>query len=101
MTPMEKTINKGLLEHAAGTHIFCPRCRQIMDCRRTVLVTFTQTNGGMKTWTMCAACYDRIKLELHDLVLGMKGTLDVVDGREVFARAPRTRKATTAVQEVQ
>ena len=78
-SPMARTLNRNLLKYSAGRAIFCPRCDQVADARRWVVVT-----QGDHTASTCATCWDAV----------LKGrpipaTVDVVDGRVVFARAPR------------
>jgi len=91
MTHMEQTINRNLVTHAAQINIACPRCGHVLDVRSTVV--FTLTGGaGDKTFTLCAKCFDEIKLAMRDLALQANGDIEVLDGRELFARARSNRR---------
>jgi hypothetical protein len=87
---MQTTINRSLLKYAAGRAVFCPQCGDIMDAKRTVIVT---TPAG-QTRTMCAHCWDQVAgFARKDERFA---ELDILDGREVFKR-PAARKLPTGV----
>jgi hypothetical protein len=94
---MQTTINKNLLQYAVQTAIACPRCAKVLDMRQAVTTTLTVPDNGTRQFTMCCACWDKVRLELHDLAIGIKGNLDVLDGRDLFpptlAEAKRIVKA--------
>ena len=79
-SPMVKTLNKNLLKHAAGTAIFCPICDKCADARRWVLAT----HGGV-TRSVCSSCWDSATAGKV-----IPTSVDVVDGRKVFARTRTT-----------
>jgi len=103
---MARTVNRNLLKWAAGHHIFCPRCGEIMDCKRTVHAEFQYRKPG-QDWKVpdaagvsfvgCTKCWDRDR-ETYTKVIaslekravdsgnGKEWRLDIIDGREVFKR---------------
>lgn len=89
---MEQTINRNLLTYAVSTAIFCKRCGHILDARQTVSATLRVPGSNAREFILCASCWDKIRLELHDLAMGVKGEVDVLDGREVFRKASRKRQ---------
>lgn len=91
MGTMQRHVNRQLLKYAAGTVMFCPGCGEVLDCRRVVNVTVLHKGEVHSSTTLCVGCYDRRKPVL-DAALAKAPKeqgieLDVVDGREVFARA--------------
>lgn len=84
LNPMKKTLNRNLLKYAAGHHIFCPGCNNIMDHKNTVVVTNKKTG---KTMVNCGKCHDAgIKRAGervgHDKVQKeLAGNYEVIDGR--------------------
>jgi DNA-directed RNA polymerase subunit RPC12/RpoP len=88
-SPMVRTLNRNLLKWAAGRAIFCPRCGDVMDCRRTMVIGTDSPEGQHEEHVRCVDCGDKILAMIGqtDFTLG-----DVVDGRIVFARAKRSRK---------
>ena len=105
---LEKHLHKQLLRYAAGHYIFCPVCLEILDCRRTVTAELIVKVSGFKdsntSLTRCDKCWDRTwKAGLDRVIARVKEkhptaecTLEVIDGREVFKRAPRAKKAPRA-----
>jgi hypothetical protein len=93
---MERTINKNLLKYAVGHAIFCPgkHCGgAVMDMRRAVMVTVKRGGQELRTLTICAACFDASRAELNAAVEGKGCTLELVDGRELFAKRKAPAKA--------
>ena len=72
------TVNRQLLKYSAGRSIFCPRCQDIADAKRWVVVTL-----GERTMALCAKCWDANKHP--DLPTGV----DIADGRKVFKRGKK------------
>lgn len=101
---LERIAHRNLLKYAAGQVMFCPGCETCMDCTRTVnvecLVDSRDGKGerSIKSWTLCASCYDRRKQVFED---GKQKVLaahtdwsvryEVIDGREVFGKT-KTKK---------
>lgn len=75
MDIVKLTVTRNLLKYAVGRAITC-RCGQIMDAKKAVLVDTT---------AVCSQCYDQVKDRIP------AGT-EVVDGRVLWARAPRVKK---------
>ena len=86
---MEETINKGLLEHAASTAMFCKRCSTVLDTRTTVFATLAVPENGERSFILCGGCFDKIRQELLDLAVTIKGSVEVIDGRELFPSRKR------------
>ena len=82
-SPMAKTLNRNLLKHSAGTAIFCPQCQEVSDAKRWVLVTV-----GDRSLGTCTRCWDKLARGRDT------SRMDIVDGREVFARAKRVKTPT-------
>jgi hypothetical protein len=81
---MQGTINRNLLQYAVGHRITCPRCSRILDMRDAVTATLSKPAGGSRDYTLCCACWDQVRLAMHDIALELKASLEVIDGREVF-----------------
>ena len=79
---MRETVNRNLLRHAVGRAITCPRCDDILDATRAVLVT-----GPRAAWVGCAPCWGRSPF------LWDAGDWSVLDGRVLFRILPRARRA--------
>lgn len=83
---MEKTVNRNLLKHAAGQHIFCPsgnKCGgRVMDYRNTVIATHKQSG---KTMVACGDCWDDAKAKIMakhgEHATAMLNNWEVIDGR--------------------
>lgn len=76
---MQRTLNRNLLKYAAGRAIFCPICGNVMDQKRTVIIT-----AGEVTKTMCGQCWDsEVKPKIRADVVAK---LDILDGRVEFRR---------------
>jgi hypothetical protein len=74
---------RGLLKHAAGTHIFCQTCERVLDAKTTVNVTLRDVSK-----TVCATCWDaHLKPAIEARGNGLLGRCDVLDGRVLFKRA--------------
>jgi hypothetical protein len=84
--PLRRTVNRELVRHAAATAVFCPHCGAIMDMASTVLVS--ASHG--RHWVGCAACWGRGPFQMD------AGAWSVLDGRILFARAPRAPRARRA-----
>ena len=71
-----------------GMQTFCKACSSILDCRRAVEVTVNDSdNRPVKTDIFCATCFDKADLESlqRDVLTPNDLTLEVTDGRELFA----------------
>lgn len=79
---MRVTVNRNLLKHACGTAMFCPQCQGILDAPRAVLIT-----GPRGAWISCAGCWGKGPFQMD------RAGWSVLDGRILFARAPRARRA--------
>ena len=82
-SPMVRTVNRNLLKYSAGRAIFCPCCGEVADARRWVVATFSE-----RTISCCTRCWDA-KASLRYL----PASVEVLDGRVLFARAKRTKAA--------
>ena len=81
-SPMVRTVNRNLLKYSAGQAIFCPKCGQVADCKNWVVATQSEHTVGL-----CASCWDA-KASLRYL----PASIEVLDGRVLFARAKRVKK---------
>lgn len=93
-SPLQDKLNRELLKYAAGHHIFCPACQQIMDCRRTVItdvvaVTPDGREVPVKSLVRCAKCFDKYLPIVQGYVQNFKPSpttaaikLEIVDGRK-------------------
>ena len=50
---LEKTLNRNLLKYSAGQHMFCPRCGNVADYRKWVIV---DDEDGKTVWQGCTDC---------------------------------------------
>ena len=57
MSPLERKVNRGILEHAVGRAITCPAgsCGKVLDARDAVLITATATGDAGIACGKCAA----------------------------------------------
>lgn len=91
---MQTTINRNLLRYAVQRAITCPRCSRILDVRSAVSLTLaipanTCTDGRITPastheYIICGACWNEVRLPMHDVARDTKGTLEVLDGAELF-----------------
>lgn len=89
---MRKTLERNLIQHAAGTQMFCPvpECGRILDCKDTVLVTLNDTNDRpLQARTLCGGCWDARREAFETAVNGSEMRLDVTDGRILFPQRKR------------
>lgn len=58
MSTLQTTVNQNLLRYAVGRAIFCPgpKCGQILDVRRAVLVTVTHGEQEVFCKALCHPC---------------------------------------------
>jgi RNase P subunit RPR2 len=54
-SPMQRTIYRNLLKHAAGQTMFCPVCETCLDWKKTVVV---DVGGGHLIRVLCRDCWD-------------------------------------------
>jgi hypothetical protein len=84
---MKLTAQRNLVKWAAGKAMFCPRCQDILDCKRTVVVDEK---------VLCAKCWDS-----KPACFELKEGVEVLDGRVLFGRVlkdavPSKRKVKAA-----
>lgn len=53
---LAKKIRTETLKYAAGRQMFCPKCGDIMDYRRTALIEVLATDGGRASQAYCTKC---------------------------------------------
>ena len=84
---IQTTVERNLLKHAVGLRIFCPNCEQIMDVRRAVLASIlvAPNHRNTREHVCCAECWDRLRPTIEGLLKTSGGTLEVIDGRVLFA----------------
>ena len=94
---MDLTIKRNMLKYQTGQAMFCPACRTIMDCRRAVSVDILKGSDLLKTMITCAACHDKTVIPALDKLAGKFAsegvTVELADGRVLFARPKKNRKA--------
>jgi hypothetical protein len=106
MGGLKKHANRQLLKYAAGHHIFCPSCKNVLDHKNTVIATH---KGTGKTSVSCGDCYDKgiNKLKVrhgHDVInKHVHDNFDVVDGRspKKQAKEPKPEKPEGALKKPQ
>jgi hypothetical protein len=84
---MRETILRNMLKWHVSREMFCPRCRTILDCRKTVEIDITRGTELAASLIMCARCYDGRD---QSAVMPEGVRLEVHDGRVLFARAKKT-----------
>lgn len=91
---MRKQVNINLLRDAAGYQMFCKKCSGVLDMRRTVRVdAYTADGAGAGGFTVCTRCWDAAKERVTGAAAGRNWKLEIVDGREVFARPEAPKEA--------
>ena len=57
MSPLERKVNRGILEHAVGMAITCPAgsCGKVLDARDAVLITRRADGATAIACSNCAA----------------------------------------------
>lgn len=71
---MQRTVNRNLLRHAAGTALFCPKCENLLDWRTTAIISL-----GPNSSTVCTSCLDALKAKLGPKINNV--AIDILDGR--------------------
>jgi len=84
MTPMRRRVARELVRYFAGHNITCPRCGDLLDAPATVVLT--KDSGG--TVGMCAKCY------AHPVGSFRQGSIEVYDGRDLFAPVGKLKSRT-------
>ena len=85
LSPLTRTLHRNLLRWAAGNTLQCPKCRQVLDCRRTVIVTLKQGKVE-KERVICSACWDSARTGFTSTAKAAGFQVEALDGREVFRR---------------
>jgi hypothetical protein len=98
---MEHTVRRNLLKYAAGQHMFCRVCENVLDCRRTSIATVKDGDKDVRTYVTCSSCMAARMPHLKEAMSkanekhpGHNFTVELIDGTIEFARPPRKRKAT-------
>lgn len=99
MSDLERTLKRNMLKFHVGHEIFCPKCGNVLDVRRAVEVTTLMHGKPGKSSVVCAMCFDAVKEEFEKAFEEMKAqfpqfelSLEILDGRELFAKAKRAGK---------
>ncbi len=98
-TEMQKTVTRNLLKFAAGTAMWCKYCDRILDARRAVLVSASESAGSspLMERVMCATCFDKHAMRLAQLAQDRPDvTLKITDGRTLWDAPTATAKLKTA-----
>ena len=84
-----RTAERATLKYAAGQQMFCPKCQRVLDAKRTVHATRTDTNACL---TFCVLCWDRW-IALHGDAAKQSGvTLETLDGRALWPKRTKGAK---------
>ena len=87
---VQKEMQKEWFKGSVGQQIFCAvgQCGSVLDCRRAVEVTINKNDKPVQVQFYCAKCFYKADIKrLTDNVLTPNGlTLEVVDGRELYAK---------------
>jgi hypothetical protein len=94
-TLMAHTMRRNLVRYAVQQTIACGHCGEIADMRRYVIV-FTLP-GDTVAWQGCSTCWGKAPIAgYQDIKLRGGGRLEVLDGRLLWAPAPRPYKRRNA-----
>ena len=99
MTHLEREMNRQLVKYAVQRQMFCQSrgCGgSILDMRRAVLVTVKEPSGNEQSVILCGSCWDGSKARVAEIAAEKSATLEALDGRELFAKAPRKAAAPAA-----
>ena len=55
--PLKEHINRELLKYAAGLHIFCPNCKEVLDWKTVVLIDVSKEGKHICQQTACIKCF--------------------------------------------
>jgi predicted RNA-binding Zn-ribbon protein involved in translation (DUF1610 family) len=55
--PFKQHINRELLKYAAGTHMFCPNCGNVLDWKTVVLIDAFRDGKHLGQKTGCTNCF--------------------------------------------
>ena len=80
-------LERQLVRAAVGRAIFCPHSGELLDCRRAILMTITLGDESI-TSVMADAFWDLRAAAVTREVEARGGTVEVLDGRQLFARRP-------------
>jgi hypothetical protein len=89
--PLVKTMERGLLKGAVVQQIFCPYTGDILDIRRSVLVTVESPSGDILRSTVMTAKHwdeskDKFMSSFKKLLDEKKVVVNVLDGRDLNKR---------------
>ena len=96
-TPVDSSIadyvKPQMLRFQVGQAMFCPACRQIMDCAAAVAIDALKNGTLVTSKVMCARCYDkRIAPQLDSMKAELGCEFDITDGRKInWRNVPRAR----------
>ena len=85
LSPLQRTVTRNLLKHAAGRAIFCPSCQTIMDWKRTVIYDVQRQDtpdSTVKVFVWCGKCADKALPSLQKACLDRNLVLEITDGRK-------------------
>lgn len=96
------TMKRNALQFHAGHAMFCPSCQTILDCRRAVEIDASKDGKLITSKIVCASCYDsHVRVNLIDAKLPEGVTVEVNDGRVLFAKPKATKRAKKAPKAAQ
>jgi len=81
MSPLERKVNRGILEHAVGRAITCPAgsCGKVLDARDAVLITDRESGDGGISCGQCSVPW----LELIER-RGLEDCFEVIRGADLW-----------------
>jgi hypothetical protein len=82
MDNLQRTAARSLVRYAAGRHINCPDCGNVLDAGSTVVAS----DGDRCTLVLCASCWGKPAMHVK------AGSVEVLDGRLLFKPRRVTRQ---------
>jgi hypothetical protein len=80
----EVAISRETLRYAVARRITCPLAGKLLDVRSAVYYALTTASGKTGSEVCDAAAWDEIRDVVRDQVELIGGSLEVIDGRELF-----------------
>ena len=86
---LERHLQRQLLKFAAGQHICCPFCGNILDWTRTVNYELSKDGQAVLNKTFCSPCWDKCRNTVAAKVTALRAQgqheykEDILDGRQL------------------
>lgn len=107
MFSLEKHLKKNMLKWQVGREITCKGCGAVMDCADAVAIDLSGDGKLITSIVVCSSCFDgkagdRIQPTVNALTerTGKVITVEITDGRDLFGKKRKPRKAVRRCSEV-